>query len=258
MISFVLYYVFFALIHLDILSLCFIAAGALLLFTKRHALGRVIIVLFLSIFALVNMSPLGPWMLIKLENMVARPSLPPEQDIAGIIMLGGSFSLQETQERGEPVYNLAAPRLLEYAELAHYYPHTKVILTGNALEGKYGERVLKNLGIAKKRMLVEDQSRCTEDHPRLLAALLDKTKTYLLVTSAFHMPRSILLFKGAGYNVIPYPVDYHTSGHFSVGSWVSYTLQRLSPIAFKQACIEWAGMTTYYIKGLTRVWYPKG
>lgn len=256
MIGTFLYSFFFILINLDLLTLVGMIVAVGLLFSKRALFGKKLLLITFSIFLFVNVSPVGPWMIMKLEDMVARPPLPHEKDISGIIVLGGVLDLLSTKERGEPVYNKVASRLQEAASLAQHYPHTKIILTGNALEGRWAERALTNLGISKNRLIIENESRGTEDHPQKLETLLDKSKAYLLVTSAFHMPRGLLLFEGMKYKVIPYPVDYQTSGVMSFSSWASYTLQRLTPMAFKQACIEWAGLTTYYINGLTKSWYP--
>lgn len=250
-----LYYFFFFFINLDLIAMTVMAVGLVLLFSKRFVLGRKMLAVFTLVFLVINISPLGPWMIMKLENMVTRPSELPK-DVDGIIMLGGAFALRETQERGHAVYNKAGPRFLEYVELAHRYPHAKIILTGNAIEAKYGEEILLSLGISKNRLIIDNNSRGTEDHPKKLENLLDKSKKYMLVTSAFHMPRGLLLFQGSGYNVVPFPVDYQTPGKMSMTSWMAYVLQRLTPMAFKQAWIEWAGLTTYYVNGLTKTWYP--
>lgn len=252
------YYFFWLFINLDLIALVFVFFAAIAFYFKHRNLGIKLVYFSILPLLFTYILPTGPLMIAHLEDMVKRPDLPKESEIEGIIMLGGAFALIETSERGSPVYNPAGARMLEFIELAHKYPNTKVILTGNKIEAEMGERVLLAHNIDKSRLVIESGSRGTEDHPKNLETIIDKTKTYLLVTSAFHMPRGLLLFQAADdYKVIPYPVDYHTSGKINFTTWMSYLLQRFNPIAFKQAFREWAGLTTYYAKGVTRQWYPK-
>lgn len=128
----------------------------------------------------------------------------------------------------------------------------KIILTGNALETEQATKLFLNAGFANSDLIVESQSRSTQDHPRLLKPFLVPAQGnlphYILVTSAFHMPRSVMLFEDAGIPVIPYPVDYHAPRTMSVMFWLSTILQRLTPLAFKQSCLEWAGITQLKVK----------
>lgn len=254
-----LYAFFWVFINLDMVCFLSLLIGCLFFFfsQKRKLCGTFFIPATFMLL-IINISPLGPWMIMTFENQFQQPQELP-QNVDGIIFLGGSFSIIETKERNEPVANLVGTRLYHFMSLGRRLPQTKLIATGNTIESEWTAKILHQEGFSPERILIENESRCTEDHPRLLKDHINITHTYLLVTSAFNMPRAVGLFKGAGFtNIIPYPVDFHTPGHMSANFWISTVLQRLTPIAFKQSCIEWAGLVTYYIKGLSKTLLPSG
>ena len=71
-----------------------------------------------------------------------------------------------------------------------------------------------SLGVPEDRMTFESASRNTYENAVLTKALVAPKpgETWLLVTSAAHMPRSVGIFRAAGWPVLAYPVDYRTSG----------------------------------------------
>ena len=274
-----LYGFFWIFINLDVMASVVLMFSVIIWFysTRKHQpaykpkLWRCISITALFIFGVINLSPLGPWMIMYLENTHSNPtytdyesvdhddsyalfksaSLPPASyPLQGMIVLGGSLSLIETKERGEPVYNLAGSRVFSALALARTlkrtHPHMKIILTGNELETSNASKIFLNADFSKDHLILESQSCSTQDHPRLLKPFLKvthgNTPHYLLVTSAFHMPRSVALFERAGIPVIPYCVDYHAPHRMSVMFWLSMLLQRLNAVAFKQACLEFAGL----------------
>ena len=77
------------------------------------------------------------------------------------------------------------------------------------------------MGIAPDRLILEDQSLNTQDNAQMTAAMLGTgSGTTLLVTSAFHMPRSIGLFARTGLDVLAWPTDYRSSGQ-EIRDWIS-------------------------------------
>ncbi|MER2635348.1 MAG: ElyC/SanA/YdcF family protein, partial [Rhizobiaceae bacterium] len=67
------------------------------------------------------------------------------------------------------------------------------------------------------------------------------------VTSAFHMPRSIGLFRKTGFAVTPWPVDYRTSGREGLGLFRDNQTDTL--VASTLAIREWIGLTAYWLTG---------
>jgi uncharacterized SAM-binding protein YcdF (DUF218 family) len=105
-------------------------------------------------------------------------------------------------------------------------------------------------------MLVEDRSRTTSENA-VFSRELAKPKEgerWLLVTSAWHMPRAIGVFEKAGFPVIPYPVDFRVGGSFhGVRGFatISDGLRR-----FDVGAKEWAGLVAYYLAGHSSELFP--
>ena len=110
------------------------------------------------------------------------------------------------------------------------------------------------LGINPARVTIIDRSRVTSEAARLAQEEISATAgAWVLVTSAYHMPRSMGLFRKEGMTVIPYPVDYFTSGKVGLDRGFSLA-ERLALLRI--AVREWVGLTAYYILGRIDSWFP--
>ena len=195
--------------------------AALLLLTRGRRWGMRLVGLLAVLGVALMLLPFGAWLVIPLENRFPIPS-PMPAHVDGIIVLGGAVSTVLTQRRDQPTVNEHAERFLALADLARRYPEAKLIYSGGSAspfmpeyrEADAARAVIDQLGIDPKRMIYERQSRNTEENVRYSKALADPKpgETWLLVTSGWHMPRSVGIFRRQGWNVIPYPVDYLTDG----------------------------------------------
>jgi uncharacterized SAM-binding protein YcdF (DUF218 family) len=174
----------------------------------------------LYLFA-AGFSPLGNWLILPLEQtFITAPQPKPDDRIRGIIMLGGFEDGWVTSGRKSLTLTDSGERLTESLRLARLLPEAKVVFTGGSgALWKWGEEAsgavgayLTEAGVAPSRIILEGQSRNTEENARFSAELLKPTpdQTWVLVTSAYHMPRAVGLFRRAGFQVVPYPVDYRT------------------------------------------------
>jgi len=77
---------------------------------------------------------------------------------------------------------------------------------------------------------------------------------WLLVTSAFHMPRAIGCFRAVGFDVIPWPVDYRTSGPGDAWRLFPRASEGLRRVDL--AAKEWAGLLAYYVTGRSTALLP--
>ena len=112
-------------------------------------------------------------------------------------------------------------RIIAAAALAHRYPKARIVFSGgsanlisddSAKEADYALSVFESLGIARDRLTMERRSRNTQENAEFSKALASPKagERWLLVTSAFHMPRSVGVFRKAGFGVEPYPADWRT------------------------------------------------
>lgn len=203
-----LYKMGFYVINIDFV-ICLM--GILGIIFSEKSWGRRIFIISFILFALMQITNLYEWPAKNLENAYAKEAFL-EEDIEGFILLGGSYDLKKsTPDR--VIFNLAASRLIDFLKLVIKYPNKKVVFTGTPLEAEITQQYFKDFHIDENRLIIENQSRNTRDNAINTAKLLKGMpgKKWVIVTSAFHMKRSMSLFKKAGLNVLAYPVDYHTS-----------------------------------------------
>ncbi len=199
-------------------SLAFIAlALAVLLGYRNPRTGRRFLLIGFGIIFFFGFLPGGNVLVLPLEQRFATRVPPvPQEKISGIILLGGFEDGSVTESRGGLALNESAERLTETLRLARALPDAKVVFTGGSgsLFGGEGigpdiRKIFIDAGIEPSRIVIENDSRNTYENATLTKAILRPTPQdrWLLVTSAFHMPRSVGVFRKAGFDVIPYPVD---------------------------------------------------
>lgn len=215
-----------------------------------------------ALFVVLALSPLGLLMMNVLEERFPKPRLPAE--IAGIIVLGGSFDTVIARTRREPELNEAADRITATMALSRQYPNARVIFSGGSAsmiakdisETIPARELMLSLGLEADRLLLEDQSRNTAENASFTKAIADPQpgETWLLVTSAYHMPRAVGCFRIAGFDVVPYPVDYRTPSGTEVWSPSTATVRNVEKVHF--AIREFLGLAAYRISGRTDAFFP--
>jgi uncharacterized SAM-binding protein YcdF (DUF218 family) len=217
----------------------------------------------LGYFAVVLLTPLSQWLLLPLEDRFPRPAEAPAQ-VAGVIVLGGAVDQNLTEARGIPALNGAAERMTEPLVLARRYPGARIVFTGgqgsplhgSVTEADVAKAIWTSLGLAPERVLYETRARNTYENVLLTKQILmpKPGDTWLLVTSAGHMPRAMGIFRQAGWNVTPWPVNYVT-GH-TWRDWYDAPFgTRLNQTEW--AVHEWLGLLAYRIMGRTSELLPR-
>lgn len=224
--------------------------GIVLLALGRRRLGIGANVAALLVLVLCGFTSFGALILHPLENRFVRPATMP-QTVDSIIVLGGSTLARVSTIRGVAEMNEAGDRLTDAVMLARLYPEAQIVYTGGSgildsgePEAATAQRFLLSQGIAPERLVLEDQSRNTDENAELTADLLGSDNgVALLVTSAFHMPRSVGLFQRVGLDVIAWPTDYRSSGEESFGLDFANPAHNLSNTSV--ALKEWIGLLVY-------------
>ena len=134
---------------------------------------------------------------------------------AGIV-LGGMVKYDQSLDRLQ--FYRGADRLFQAIELYKRGYIKKIIFTGGSgsilhpedKEGAYVKRYLLTLGIPEEDFYIENESQNTRENAVFTKQLIDKEKIsgpFLLITSAFHMRRSLGCFHKTGMVVDPYSTD---------------------------------------------------
>lgn len=239
------------------------ALGALLLPTRRARFGRKLLVASVVLLALCGFSPVGGLLILPLEQRFP-PWDPSRGAPDGIVVLGGSIDPDLSAARGHTVMPRAADRLVAVAELARQYPNARIVFSGgnanlllddSAKEADFALSTLESLGVGKQRLTAERLSRNTVENAEFVKAVANPKpgERWLLVTSAFHMPRSIGLFRKAGFPVEAYPTDWRAdkSTAFQFSSVATRGLERTDT-----AVREWMGLAAYRLTGRIDHFFP--
>jgi uncharacterized SAM-binding protein YcdF (DUF218 family) len=236
--------------------------GLLLLVRRRRRAGLACLWVALGALALIALLPVGDAMLAPLENRFPEVTALPA-DVTGIIVLGGAVETDLSAARGMPSLNDAAERMTSLVYLARHYPKAQLAFTGGngelvhapMAEATVARALWTELGVDQSRIVYESRSRTTYENAVLLKTLLKPQpgQLWLLVTSAWHMPRAVGLFRHAGWTVLPYPVGYKTAPTLMTEIRGSLP-ERLSMVDL--AAHEWVGLAAYWLLGRTSALFP--
>jgi uncharacterized SAM-binding protein YcdF (DUF218 family) len=237
--------------------------GIVLCWTRWARGGRLLLAAAALVFILCCFTPLSTLLLRVLEDRFPHP---PETMPAptGIIVLGGSINEEISVTRNEISMNEAASRLTAAVELARRYPKARLVFTGGSSdvrqrgrdEAEGVRRLWLALGVPESQMSFENKSRNTFENATMTRDLLGQKPgdVWLLLTSAWHMPRSIGIFRQAGIAVTAYPVDYRTLGDERDWKPAFNGLDSLDRL--DTALHEWAGLIAYRLTGKTDAFFP--
>jgi uncharacterized SAM-binding protein YcdF (DUF218 family) len=238
-------------------------AGVALLFLRFQRIGRSILAVSLPLLLLAGLSPLANWLILPLEMRFPPPNLDGRR-IDGIVVLGGALQERQTLAHGPMALNDAGERIVAMADLARRFPQARVVFTGGTgfyshaarSEGEVLRERLGELGLPQGRVIFETRSVNTHENATLTKPLVNPQpgETWLLVTSAWHMPRSVGIFRKEGWQVTAYPVDYRTAGW--VDLWRGFGSMSDGLRRLEVATREYVGLFVYRLTGKTDALFP--
>jgi uncharacterized SAM-binding protein YcdF (DUF218 family) len=238
--------------------------GLLLLLSRFASLGRKLVAASVLLLAICGFSPIGNLLFYPLESR-----FPPWDDTRGapdgIVVLGGAIQPNLSAAHGIAMFGPSIDRMIAAAGLAHRYPNARIVFSGGnanlvssdaAREADFATPVFESLGLSKDRLIIERRARNTEENAEFSKALVSPKngERWLLVTSAYHMPRSVGIFRKAGFEVEPYPVDWRMGGRGDLLRFSIFFTGGLSRI--DTALREWMGLIAYWITGKTSEFFP--
>lgn len=256
-------------------NVCLLAIGAGLVlggFKRWRAFGRRLAIGGFVLLVVFGFSPVGKFLTRPLEERFASVELPPAEAVTHILVLGGAEQARLGKARGRLSVNAAGERFVELPALARRFPSAKVLFSGGdatmvgdqVVAGVAIRRYLVSAGISPERILIEEQSRNTWENGLYSRELLAGGETkcpcgYLLVTSAWHMPRAMGVFRQLGFDsgeqrLYPWPVDFRTQG--KAADWEPFNWLYDGLEQTDQATREWIGLFAYWVSGRTASLWP--
>ncbi|MCC7347982.1 MAG: YdcF family protein [Variibacter sp.] len=236
--------------------------GAVLLATRFVRAGRRMLVASALLLGLLGWSPLPNILLAPLEER-----FPPWQaqgrDPDGLVVLGGGIDEVVSEARDAVTLFDSSERVTAAVVLARRYPNARIAFSGGTgmihgavPEAVFARRFFQEMGIAPERIIVEDRARNTSENAIFTRRLLDPKpgERWLLVTSAFHMPRSMGIFRQENFAVEAYPVDWRTRGARDAGRGFERAAEGLQRADI--AVREWVGLLVYWLTGRSAALFP--
>jgi uncharacterized SAM-binding protein YcdF (DUF218 family) len=246
----------------DNLILCLLLIAWILLWRGAYRPATLLLGTATTVLMLVALFPVGEWLLYPLETRFAsNPKLPDRID--GIIVLSGTEDAVRSSLWQQVELHDSAEREMAFLELARRYPNARLVFTGGSgsmvhqddKAADVANKLFDNLGLDLSRVTFERNSRNTYENAVISRELVrpDPAQTWVLITTAWHMPRSVGVFRKAGWPVIPYPVDHGTRPGelLRIDMNLSGHLQSLV-----KGVREWVGLLAYYISGKTTTFFP--
>ena len=195
--------------------------------------------------------------LLPLDDLATRPledRFPPPPPLArvdGIVVLGGAVDEEVSPDRDTPSFTPAVARLVAMAGLAREWPNATVVYAAGPgvvdpaakVEADLVRDMLPALGLPPDRVVFDRRSRTTAQNAVEARKLVTLTpgQCWLLVTSAWHMPRGVAAFDAVGWPVTPWPVGYSTLRHGLL--WLEPPTVRLGRL--DAAAHEWIGWLVF-------------
>jgi uncharacterized SAM-binding protein YcdF (DUF218 family) len=190
-------------------------------FTRRHRTGKIMVTIGAFLLLLLSYGPIPGILLRPLERKYS-PIIPavinksgPQNifsEIKYIVVLGGGHTSDPDIPVASQLSSSSLIRLVEGIRLHRELPGTKLILSGGRGFGPIPEaetlsQVAQALGVIPQEMIVEKVSQDTEAQARIIKEIVGQDK-FILVTSASHLPRALVLFKKQKMEPVPCPVGH--------------------------------------------------
>jgi uncharacterized SAM-binding protein YcdF (DUF218 family) len=192
-----------------LLALILVGSGLLILRGPRRRAGAWVIAAGAALAYFASTSLVGNALLAPLERQY--PAFDPTQaiEVRNIVVLGSGYEPRDNIPVTGALDADGLARIVEGVRLARARPEARLLVSGGALPGHspialgYAQ-LAAQMGIQRSAVIVMDRALDTDQEAHDVAAALGRSP-FILVTSAFHMPRAMWLMRRAGANPVPAP-----------------------------------------------------
>jgi len=247
----------------DSLLVILAIVGLALLYIGSYKKAKAFLGIMVFIMVMIAIFPAGEWLLSPLEMRFAtNPELPDKVD--GVIVLSGAEDPYSSAMWNQVELGGAAERDFAFMRFIRQYPDARHVFTGGngSLKNQQykaahvAQRLFAGLGFDTSKIIFEENSKNTFENVKFSKNLVKPkpNETWILITTSWHMPRSVGIFEKFEWPVIAYPVDHYTDPQnlFRVSWNFSKNLSFL-----KMAIKEWVGLVAYYFTGKTSSLLPR-
>ena len=174
----------------------------------KRKIGKILVIVGIVLYYFFSITPVSDLIISPLENKYAKLEQNEFQQADNIVLLlGGPESDVLRASEALRIYNLKLEKPIIY-------------IAGQDFLSKENQALkLKNYlierGISKQNILLEDKSRTTFESAQNIEKIL-KQEPFFLITSAYHLPRSMWIFKKYNTNPIPAPTDFKIENEYNL------------------------------------------
>jgi len=218
---------FWALVMPANLGVLLLLGGGAIYALWRKRFGAWVMGAGVLVFGVFGVFNTGHALLYRLETrvpMVTAEALP--QRVDGVLVLGGAVNARVSHWTNSPQFNEAADRIMAAHIITSRYPDARIVFSGGSglvsgggmNEADAMRQYFEDIGNNSHNIVYEDRSRNTVENIHNSFKLVNPApeEVWILVTSAFHMPRSLGIAEKLGWNLMAYPVDYRSQGSYNV------------------------------------------
>ncbi|MCG8635129.1 MAG: YdcF family protein [Desulfobacterales bacterium] len=248
----------------DFLLVFFTLAGVFCLFAGAVKRAKLILSAVVLFMVAVTVLPMGQWLLSPLENRFpTNPELP--ENVDGIIVLAGAENAYRSAVWDQVELWDHSERLYYFMKFMRIYPDAAYLFAGDSgtlyrqeyKAADLARKMFGELGFDADKILFERESKNTYENGVNAYNLVkpEPDEKWILITTAWHMPRAVGVFENLGWDVIPFPVDHGTD--ITGDDRFFLTWEFTGNMKGLQTGIkEWVGLTAYYLTGRTSVLFP--
>ncbi len=187
----------------------------MLLFTRKQKFAKILVTTSILLLLVLSFLPVSDLFLRPLENHYP-PHLKVDAELkkklSYVVVLSGGHTSDKNLPVTSQINSSSLARLAEGIRLINMYPKSKLVLSGGKAfdpipEAETLKKVALEFGVKPQRIIIEADSIDTETQADKVKKIV-KSEKFILVTSANHLPRSILLFKKKGMNPEPAPAGF--------------------------------------------------
>lgn len=194
----------------------FVSIFLILAFLNRRSKKQAILLLSVSILVWASSIEPTAHLLMKGVEMPLKPEVALNGDV--IVVLGGGLKEGVSDLTGQGALTSEAMVRLVYAYRLWKRSNLPIIVSGGevfrgkGVEALVLKRFLQDMGVPEEQIMVEQKSRDTYENLRLVKEICDVKgyKKPIVVTSAYHMKRTVIISKKFAMDILPFPCGHKT------------------------------------------------
>lgn len=186
--------------------------GIIFLLSKNYKKAKFFLITSFIWILLISYSPFSNYLIQPLENQY-KSYLEVDSKIPYILVLGSGHVTNDNLSKISQLSNSALMRLNEGLRIYEKLDNAKLILSGYAGDDVKTPHALISkaaaisLGIPSSNIITQEKAKDTAEEAEYVKKTVGK-KQFILITSAFHMPRAMKIFQSAGLEPIAAPTDF--------------------------------------------------